>query len=279
MTEREKGPKNGPNPFKDGSPVPERATANDALEPVQKLVKPAKRSDKDYERKGREQRSLEKGKERRREHSDSRRDARRSHKDKPSKESGRVDRDRYRDPEGKRASGLENIKRKRENTQRDSVKAQSSKCRKDPETRSNREEKGEKTWPLAEKDIWEGGIQMKPQKKISININLEESVTGKIKRDIQAGNGEEERLNRGDTQIEENKETSRDMEEASEDKRQKWEKATFRDDEGELFEKKQETEKEDFDLWHSFCREVEEEEESEKHPDERDMMEASKEKR
>ncbi|KAI9518369.1 hypothetical protein NQZ68_038237 [Dissostichus eleginoides] len=295
-----RGHKTGPNPFKDGSPGPERATANDALEPVQKLVKPAKRSDKDYERKGREQRSLEKGKERRRgEHSDSRRDARRSHKDKPDKESGRVDRDRYRDPEGKRASGLENIKRKRENTQRDSVKAQSSKCRKDPETRSSdspitfernktEKKKERKTWPLAEKDIWEGGIQMKPQKKISININLEgkksesenlhylESVTGKIKRDIQAGNGEEERLNRGDTQIEENKETSRDMEEASEDKRQKWEKATFRDDEGELFEKKQETEKEDFDLWHSFCREVEEEKESEKHPDERDMMEASK---
>ncbi|KAK1877260.1 E3 ubiquitin-protein ligase RBBP6 [Dissostichus eleginoides] len=187
-----RGHKTGPNPFKDGSPGPERATANDALEPVQKL-----------------RNKTEKKKER-------------------------------------------------------------------------------KTWPLAEKDIWEGGIQMKPQKKISININLEgkksesenlhylESVTGKIKRDIQAGNGEEERLNRGDTQIEENKETSRDMEEASEDKRQKWEKATFRDDEGELFEKKQETEKEDFDLWHSFCREVEEEKESEKHPDERDMMEASK---
>ncbi|XP_033999755.1 E3 ubiquitin-protein ligase RBBP6-like isoform X2 [Trematomus bernacchii] len=295
-----RGHKTGPNPFKDGSQGPERATANNALEPVQKLVKPAKRLDKDYERKGREQRSLDKGKERRRgEHSDSRRDARRSHQDKPSKESGRVDRDRYRDPEGKRASGLENMKRKRENTERDSVKAQSSKCRKDPETRSSEspitfernkteKKKERKTWPLAEKDIWEGGIQMKPQKKISININLEgkksesenlhylESVTGKIKRDFQAGDGEEERLNRGETHIEENKETSRDMEEVSEDKRQKWEKATFRDDEGELFEKKQETEKENFDLWHSFCREVEEEKESEKHPDERDMMEASK---
>ncbi|KAJ4932677.1 hypothetical protein JOQ06_011092 [Pogonophryne albipinna] len=292
-----RGHTTGRNPFKDGSPGPERATANNALEPVQKLVKPARRSDKDYERKGREQRSLEKGKERRRgEHSDSRRDARRSHKDKPSKESGRVDRDRYRDPEGKRASGLENIKRKRENMERNSVKAQSSKCRKDPETRSSEspitfernkteKKKERKTCPLAEKDIWEGGIQMKPQKKISININLEgkksesenlhylESVTGKIKRDIQAGNGEEERLNGGETKIEENKETSRDMEEVSEDKRQKWEKATFRD-EGELFEKKQETEKEDFDLWSSFCREVEDE--SEKHPDERDMMEASK---
>ncbi|XP_063760064.1 E3 ubiquitin-protein ligase RBBP6-like isoform X2 [Eleginops maclovinus] len=300
--------KTGPNNFKDGSPAPKKGTANNAFKSVKQLVKPEKRSDKDYERKSREQRSLEKGKERRRgEHSDSRKDVGRRHRGKPSHQSGRVEKDRYRHPEGKRASELDNIKRKRGNTERDSVKTQSTKCLKDPQTRKSEspipfernkpktEKKWErKTWPLAEGVIWEGGIQMKPQKKISININLEgkkneeksenleffESIAGKTKTNIQAGNGEE-RLNRGETDIEAKKETSEDMEEVSEEKikpdeetKQKWEKATFRDD--GAFEKKVETEKEDFDVWHSFCREMEEEKESEKKPDEGDMMEASK---
>lgn len=279
---------------KDGSPAQEEATASDALESVQALVKPDKRLDKDYERKSREQRDLEMEKGwRRGKHSDSR------HRGKPSKDAGRVDTDGYRYPGGSRASDSRSEKtrkRKGEDTERSSVEAQSLKTKNAevPETRKSKSpspfarkkpktenKKERKTWPLTERDIWEGGIKVKPQKKISININLEgkgkeertESTAGKTKAEIEkAGNGEDEKLNGGEI------EESRDMEGVSEENikpdegeaRQKWEKATFRDDQGEMLadiagekeevgEEKDDGEKEDLDLWHSVLRGVEEE--------------------
>ncbi|XP_078125021.1 E3 ubiquitin-protein ligase RBBP6 isoform X1 [Sander vitreus] len=306
----------GPNACKDGTPARDQATASDALEPVQSLMKPDERLDKDCERKSREQRNLEIEKGwRRGKHSDSRHDVGR----RPSKEASRVDPDRYRYPGGSRdydSRSEKNRKRKGEDIGISSVKAQSSKCLKtgvaeDPKTRKSEspnpfertkpktEKKNErKACPLTEREIWEGGIKVKPQKKISININLEgtrkdgktekrdlsysESVTGKSKEEIErAGNGEEEKLNGGETmKANEKNESSRDMEGWSEEKikpgegeaRRKWEKATFRDDTGEMLEeiagekkdvgeKKEDREKEDFDLWHSPLRGVEEEKE------------------
>ncbi|TDH02711.1 hypothetical protein EPR50_G00155420 [Perca flavescens] len=299
-------PYTGPNACKDGTPARDQATGSDALEPVQSLVKPDKRLDKDYERKSREQRNLEIEKGcRRGKHSDSRQDVGRRHKERPSKEASRADPDRHRYPGGSRdydSRSEKNRKRKGEDIGRSSVKAQSSKCLKtkvaeDPKTRKSEspnpfertkpktEKKKEKTTcPLTEREIWEGGIKVKPQKKISININLEgarkdgktenrdvshsESVTGRSKEEMEkAGNGEE-KLNGGETM--KANEKKRDVEGLSEEKikpgegeaRQKWEKATFRDDTREMLgeiagekkdvgEKKEDREKEDFDLWHS----------------------------
>ncbi|XP_037647640.1 E3 ubiquitin-protein ligase RBBP6-like isoform X3 [Sebastes umbrosus] len=307
----------GPNICKDGTPARDKATASNALESVQPLAKPDKSLDKDYKRKSREERNMEIEKERRRsKHSDSRRDVGRQRKEKPSREAHKVGADRH--PRGSRASDSrseKSRKRKSEDIERSSVKAESSKClktnttenpkshksespnpfdRKKPQTEKKKESK---TWPLTETDIWEGGIKVKPQKKISININLEgnrkeektESVTGQTKEEIEkAGDGEEEKLNSGETEIEANekKESSRDVDEekikADEgEARQKWEKATFRDDkEGEMLEtisveKKDLGEKnEDFDLCLSALRGVEKE--SKNRWDERDGMEASK---
>ncbi|XP_034750569.1 E3 ubiquitin-protein ligase RBBP6-like isoform X2 [Etheostoma cragini] len=327
MKKREEGrgeesssPNTGSNACKDGTPVQDQATGSDALEPVQSLVKPDKRLDKDCERKGREQRNLEIEKGwRRGKHSDSRQDVGRRHRERPTKEASRADQDTYRYPGGSRdhdSRSEKNRKKKREDLERSSAKALSSKCletkvEEDTKTRKSEspnpfertkpktEKKKEwKTCPLTEREIWEGGIKVKPQKKISININLEgtrkdektekrdmsysESVTGKSKGGIEkAGDGEEEKLNGGETMNANVKnESSRDMEGLSGEKikpgeggaRQKWEKATFRDDTGEMLkkiagekkdigEKNEDREKKDFDLLHSPLRSVEEERE------------------
>ncbi|XP_032392378.1 E3 ubiquitin-protein ligase RBBP6 [Etheostoma spectabile] len=309
----------GPIACKDGTPARDQATGSDALEPVQSLVQPDKHLDKDCERKGREQRNLEIEKKwKRGKHSDSRQDVGRRHRERPTKEASRVDQDRYRYPGGSRdydSRSEKNKKRKREDIERSSAKAQSSKCletkvAEDPKTRKSEspnpfertkpkteKKKERKTCPLTEREIWEGGIKVKPQKKISININLEgtrkdekiesrdmsysESNTGKSKGGIKkAGDGEEEKLIGGETMnTNEKNESSRDMDGLSEEKikpgegeaRQKWEKATFRDDMGEMLKKiagenkdigeKKEDREKDFDLWHSPLRTVEEERE------------------
>lgn len=294
----------GPNARKDGIPERDEATASDALESVRPLVKPDKRLDKDYERRSRGQRNLEMEKGwRRGKHSDSRQDMERQHKEKPSKGAGRVDTDRYRNPGGSKDSDSrseKNRKRKGEDMERSSVKAQSSKCLKtkipevtethkseslfpfDRKKQNTEIKKERKTWPLTEKDIWEGGIKVKPQKKISINIKLDgkrtedktekqdlsylESITGKTKDETEKiGNGEE-KLHRGETEIEVNEKKDSVFEEKIKpdegESRQLWEKATFRDDKGGMREtntgEKMEN-RQDFDLWHCAIRGVEEE--------------------
>ncbi|XP_075942602.1 uncharacterized protein LOC142945120 isoform X2 [Anarhichas minor] len=309
----------GTKAFKDATPAQDEATARDAVESVQPPAKPDKRLDKDYERKSREHRNLEMEKGRRRsKHSDSRQDAGRRHREKPSKDPDMVGTDRY--PGGYTAShsrSERNRKRKREDIKRSSLKVENSKCLKtdtaeDPKTRKSEspnpfdrkkpkteKKKERKTWHLAERDIWEGGIRVKPQKKISININLdgkrkeekteklEFSYLEKTKEEIE----EKEKFNKEtDIKANEKNESSRDMEGVSEGKikpdegeaRQKWEKATFRDDEGEMMEKKdigekkEDREKEDFDLWHNALREEEEKtKESKQQGDERDGTEAN----
>ncbi len=319
----------GPNACKVGTPAQDKTIGSEALESVQPHAKPDKRLDKDYERKSRKERNLELEKGwKRGKYSDSRQDVERRHKEKPSKGAGRVDTDKYRNPGGSKDSDLrseKNRKRKGEDTETH-FKAQSSKCLKtknaehpeahkseSPNPFDRKEQKTEKkremkTWPLTERDIWEGGIKVKPQKKISININLDgkrkeektekrDSGPGKTEEEFdKAGNGGEEKLNRGETEVNEKKESSRDQEGVSEEKikpdegeaRQIWEKATFRDDKlgmwkkiaGEkkdIREKKDSSEEEDTDLWHCALREVEEEKKEDKEQlEEGDRMEASK---
>ncbi|XP_073350339.1 uncharacterized protein [Pagrus major] len=311
----------GPSACKDGTPVQDKVTASEALESVQTLVKPSKHLDK--ERKNREQRSSEIDKGLRREkYSDSRQDVERRHKERRSKGAGRLDTDRYRNPGGSRASDSrsdKNRKRKGEDVQRSSVKAQSSKCLKTkiaevPETRKSEslnpidekkqkteeKKKERKTLPLTEQDIWEGGIKVKPQKKISININLDvkrkeentekldlfsfESIIAKSSEEIEK-TGIGERLNSGATEIEvnEKKESTRNLEgepegEIKPEEREAkpvWKKDTHRDDEREM-EKKEHIEEENFDLWLCAIRGAEEEKKESKKPwEERDRMEAS----
>ncbi|XP_051243076.1 E3 ubiquitin-protein ligase RBBP6 [Dicentrarchus labrax] len=315
----------GPNTCKDGTPIQDRATASEALKSVQPLLKPDKRFDKDYKRKSGEQRNLEIEKGWRRDkYSGSRQDVEGRRKEKPSKGVCRVDTDRYNKPGGSKASDSrseKNRKRKGEDMERSSVRAQSSRCLKTevaevPTTRKSEspdpfdrkkqkteKKKERKTWPLTERDIWEGGVMVKPQKKISININLDgkrkEEKTEKqdssylesIKIE-KTDNVEEEKSNRGETEVKEKKESCRDEESLSEEKikpderqaRPIWEKATFRDDKAGMrekveAEKKESREEDDFDLWHSILtgvEEAEEKKESKKQLEEGDGMEGRK---
>lgn len=305
----------GPNACKDGTLLQEKATASEALESAQPLVKPDKHLDKDYERKGRQQRNLEIEKGwGRGQYSDSRQDAKRRHKEKPSKGGGRVDTDRYRNPGGSDATELRSEKtqkRKGEDVDRSSVEAQSSKCLKTnisevpqtckSETQNPKTEKKKRiTRPLTESDIWEGGIKVKSQKRISINISLDrkrreekadktdlpclEGSAGKTKEEIgKTNNGEEEKLNREGTEVNEKKESSRDQREDESKKKIKpdereaspiWEKATSSDHKGQMREKTAGV-KEDFNLWHCALRGREEEKESKKQWQEHGGMNAS----
>ncbi|KAI3360046.1 hypothetical protein L3Q82_014378 [Scortum barcoo] len=318
-----------PNASKDGTPAQDETTGSEALQSVQLPMKPDKRLDEDYERKSRKDRNLEDEKGwQRGKYSYSREGSERQHKEKPSKG---VDTDRYRNRGSSKDSDSrseKNRKRKGEDTERHSV--QSSKCPKtkfaeEPKTcktdspnsldskrqkaeKVDRTKKDRKTWPLTEKDIWEGGIKVKPQKKISININLDgkkkEDKTekqdfgpGRTKEETErSGNKEDEKLNKGETGVNEKKEYSRDQEGVSEEKiqpdvgaiRQTWEKVTFRDDKREMWktiageekdagEKKKDREEEDVDLWHCAFRGMEEEKKKEgkKQLEEGDMTEAS----
>lgn len=306
---------------KDDTPVQDKATAREVSESVQPLMKQDKCLDQDRERKSREQRHLKREKERRKsKYSDSRQDSERRHKEKPSKRVGRVHTDRYRNPGGSRASDSRserNRKRKGEDVERSSVKTQSSKSLKTkttevPKTRKsespvpferkkpNIEKKKErKTWPLTESDIWEGGIKVKPQKKISININLlgkrkeEEtekpnlydlgSITEKTKEETEkTGNGEEEKFNRGGDEVKEKKEASRDQEgvfgekiKPDEEAGPTWKK-TFSDDKREMWKNHNVKEEENFDLWHCALRGgKEEKKESRKQLEQQDGMDAS----
>ncbi|RVE69283.1 hypothetical protein OJAV_G00076270 [Oryzias javanicus] len=123
-------------------------------------------------------------------------------------------------------------------------------------------EKKERT-SLTEKDIWEGGMKVMPQKKISININLE----GKVKE-----RNDEEKSSGFDMNVEEKTaeadggEENQDGEEAEdrtdelkdsnpEDKEQiksNEKKASDKEEEcrKKLEEEQSHTEKEDLDLWH-----------------------------
>ncbi|XP_040918545.1 E3 ubiquitin-protein ligase RBBP6 isoform X2 [Toxotes jaculatrix] len=260
--------------------------------------------DKDCERKSREQRNL-KGEKRWRigKDSDSRQDVERRHKIKPNKEADRVDSDTYRNPGGTKAPDLRSDKNRKRTEERVNPSESPNPFDRKKQKTENKKEK--KTWTLSEGDIWEGGITVKPQKKINININLDGkkkeektekqwSVAGKSKEEIRKTGDGEEKSNRGETDIKEKTESSREKEGMFEEKikpdkgeaRQSWERATFRDDKREMWEKtgveentgekKEDREEEDFDLWHCALRGVNEEKESKKQWEEGRSMKAGK---
>ena len=110
-----KGHNIGPYACKDGT-VRDKATASYTLESAQPSLKPDKSLNKDCERKSREQRNVEGERGwRRGKDSDSRHDAERQHKIKPSKEEDRVDSDRYRCPGDSKASDLKFEKGRKRN--------------------------------------------------------------------------------------------------------------------------------------------------------------------
>ncbi|XP_022058197.1 E3 ubiquitin-protein ligase RBBP6-like isoform X2 [Acanthochromis polyacanthus] len=297
----------GPSSCKDGTPVKSK-DKDDSESPPLKLNKPL---DKDYERKVKGEKNMEREKgSRRGRDSDSRHKEERQPR---KREPDRVNADKEETSRGSRAPDSrseKNRKRKVENLERNekesslSVKTESSKCLKTEAAENletckreslkslDREEKKKekKTWPLTEGDIWEGGMEVKPQRKISININLggkrqeentdkrdcsySESITGESQENREhTAITEKEKLNKDkiETDVNEKKEPSKGQEILSEvkikpeeeDRRKTWDKAAFvlekaavkKEDSGE---KKDKTKEEDFDLWHCALRGVDE---------------------
>uniref|UniRef100_UPI003AAC2CD3 uncharacterized protein n=1 Tax=Centroberyx gerrardi TaxID=166262 RepID=UPI003AAC2CD3 len=193
----------GPNDCDDSTPVRDEPTASDALDSVPPPLEPDKPSDKDYEGKGEREGGGEEGWRRKRDPG-SRQDREREIEVKPSREAGRVGRDTDRHPGGSAApDSRSEKKRKRKEEERErkererslsdktyrskSVKtelADNDKTRRsespkpfDREKQQKEKKREKKAWgrlqPLAAREIWEGGMKVKPQKKISININLD----------------------------------------------------------------------------------------------------------
>lgn len=244
---------------------------SEALEVIQLMVNPDKQVEKDFKRQTGDERNLkiEKGL-RRSKYSDSKHDGERRHRDRPSKGAGRVETGRDRSSGGDKAfdSGSVNRKRKGGDLERESVekscKFPRTNISESPETgkiepqtplernKAKREKKKEsKECPSTTRDIWEGEIKVKPQKKINININMDgkrmeektekqdlaESITGNSKEEMRRGsNGEEEKLKRGGFEVNDTKESSKIQGDESEETVKPdesealvWRKATFRD--------------------------------------------------
>ncbi|XP_072224572.1 E3 ubiquitin-protein ligase RBBP6 isoform X2 [Leuresthes tenuis] len=287
------------------------AAVSAAVQSAPPPLKPDKPLDKDYKRKAKEAIRFEKepgwG---RSKDSGSKQHMERKHKIKSSKQPDRLDSDKEEKPGGSKALGSrseKNRKRKAEDPRRTekesslTVKPQRSKCPKhetadQPESCKSQspkpfdrmklkaEKKMErKTWPLTEKDIWEEGIKVIPQKRISININLDmkrkEEKTDQLNlSDLQTCSEEneeqsEDKLNKVKVEIQTEEKKESIQENVSEEKinpdeqevRLLWNKATF----GEVEKKNAQEEEQDGakkdggeDLWHCALKVGEGEEES-----------------
>ncbi|KAG7239496.1 hypothetical protein INR49_028967 [Caranx melampygus] len=277
----ERGHDSGPYTCKD------EAAGGDNLKSAQLSLGPEKSLDKDFEKKSRERRNLEAEKEwKRSKDSDSRHNVEKHHKVKPSKEADRVSSDRFNIVKVSNSSSEKNRRRKGDNLERiESARNESS----SPDSKKQKTEKKKEsqTWTSTEKlPLWEGGITVKPQKKISININLDgkrkeeksekqDSVQGKSKEETERTDGGEEQLNIvTEVEVNEKKESIREKEEKMKpdegEVKQLWEKATFRHDKADMWEKtatgnkdgekKEDREEEDFYLWHYTLEGVKESE-------------------
>lgn len=131
------------------------------------------------------------------------------------------------------------------------------------------EKEERKTLPLTPKNIWEGGMKVIPQKKISININLdgirkgEETNSSNVEIQTQEAkdqtDGTEEKLNKDETKTEASEKKESSFENLTKDKsvlqevKEISDKTTFRDESERKAEKQEEEKKEkeeDLDLWH-----------------------------
>lgn len=295
---------------KDGSPGQEKETVSEALDADLQVVKPDKHFDKDYETKGRRR---EKDGERGRY---SRQDIEGHHKGKPSKERVRIDPDKNRQPGGKSASDSRSKKTQKRKGEESVSSAQphSSKCQKtdkseEPQTCKNESQdpfdkkkpetektKERKTRPPTESYIWEGGMQVKAQKRISINISLggkrkEEKGENKDPTyldDVAVKTGEEQEGTNNVNNGEEMKlEKENDENEKKEDIKQDeiepspiWDIDSSGDrkrqmEEETCGEKTLERVDEDFDSWQCALRGTEEELEGTKQREENQLLQAS----
>lgn len=295
---------------KDGSPRQEKETASEALDADQQVVKSDKHLDKDYEIKGRRK---EKGGERGRY---SRQDIEGHHKGKPSKERVRINTDKYRQPGGKSASDSrsEKTQKRKGEDSVSSAQPRSSKCQKtdkseEPQTCKSEsqdpfdkkkpeteETKERKTRPPTESYIWEGGMKVKSQKRISINISLGgrrkeekgdkdptylDNVAGKTGEEHEgtnsANNGKEMKLEKENDEENEKKE---DIKQDEIEPSPIWDIATSGDhmkqmEEETYGEKTAERVDEGFDSWHFALRGTEEELEGSKQRKENQLLQAS----
>ncbi|XP_041633570.1 E3 ubiquitin-protein ligase RBBP6-like [Cheilinus undulatus] len=255
------------------------------LESAEHYMKQERCLDKDYKSKSREIEEMdkEKGVERDK-YSHSRKEFDRQDKEKSSKRKHRTDKNRHKNPKASDSRLEKNRKRKGDDTERRSDKAVSSKCLKtkeDLETLQGEShypfekqtQKPEKKKPLMEEDIWEKGIKMKPQKKISINIKLEpkqkeeteKSQNTSYSKEEKTDDEEEMKVNKAETETDKNKYLRRNQEEANVkigEERQMWVKDTFKEKKEEMFDniadvrvEKEESEYEELDKW--SCEEKE----------------------
>lgn len=309
----ETGHDTGPNACKDGTPVQDGATASHVLESVQPPLEPNKSLDKDGERKSRKQRNLEVEKRWGQDKdSDSKQEVARQHNVKASKEADRMDTGKYRNLEGIKACDTrweKNRKRKGDDIERNKTCKSESPDPFDGKKQNAEKKKERKTVPLTERDIWEGGITVKPLKKINIYINLDakrkeekteqepsysEGITGKAQEEIEkTGDGEEEKLKRGSTEAQDGDKmlcgrakegVFEEIKSGEVGAQEVSEKGTIIDNQGEkisgggeyIRERKEHREEEDFDLWHCALRGAAEEK-SKNQREEGDRTKTSKE--
>ncbi|XP_029364033.1 E3 ubiquitin-protein ligase RBBP6 isoform X2 [Echeneis naucrates] len=284
----------------------EKAAASDTLKLAQHSLKLNKSSDKDYDSKGKRQKDFKAEKVwKRGNNSDCRQDAERQHKIKPSKEAVRGDSERYNNAGGSKAPeprSEKDRKRKGENLERNETHKNESPNSFDSKKQKTEKKTERKTWsPTERPPLWEGGITVKPQRKISININLdgkrkeektekEDSIMGKSKDEIGSTGDREEMLKRDtDLKVDENRGSVLENEGLFEDiikpdvreAKPLWEKATFRENKKEMWdkiaqEKKEDGEEDDVHLWYDALRGVKEETEESKTQWEGEGMKAIK---
>ncbi|XP_054892034.1 E3 ubiquitin-protein ligase RBBP6 isoform X2 [Poeciliopsis prolifica] len=192
--------KTEPNSCKDGSPLGHKGTASDALKPIQPLLKPNRPLYKEKREKPKDKTKLETQQEPRKDKgSSSCQNRERKRKTKPSTDSNMSEVHQH--PEGSKTSDSkseQDKKRQKQDEERNKkhkdlpTKTKSSKClqpkvAEEPKsleseslkssvrrTQTTEEKKTEReASPLAKQDIWEGGVKVMSQKKISININLD----------------------------------------------------------------------------------------------------------
>lgn len=290
-----------PNASEEGHPGPCKAS-----ESVQLPLKMDKRSDKQKGRKDKEESHLKKKQSSRiSQDSETRQDMERNAKVNTSLGPIRVATER-KQPESSRAPDSRSEvarKRKRDDTNKNerksslTVRPQSSKGPKtepvEPQSqdinylklsdrKKQRLEKEEsKKLPLTPSNIWEGGMKVIPQKKISININLDgirkdeqnsSNVEIQTQEDKDQADVTEEKLNEDETKTEASKKKESSFENLNKDKsvlhtvKEISDKAAFRDESERKPEEKQDDEKkekeEDLDLWHCVLTCLEDSDES-----------------
>ncbi|XP_014326898.1 E3 ubiquitin-protein ligase RBBP6 isoform X1 [Xiphophorus maculatus] len=192
--------KTEPNSCEDGSPLRHKGTVSDSLKSIQPLLKLNQPLYKEKKEKPKDKTKLETQQELRKDKGlNSCQNRERKRKTKPSTDSNMSEVHQH--PEGSKTSDSkseQDKKRQKQDEERNKkhkdlpTKTKSSKCLQpkvaeepksleseslkssDRRTQTTEEKKKEsEASPLAKKDIWEGGVKVMSQKKISININLD----------------------------------------------------------------------------------------------------------